>query len=393
MRKRFAFAFAASLVLMCGCTDKSGSEENTETASETVIASALTETSVTSESTTVICAKTEPTVTETEPPQTETPELKENQLEFRSINIAVLMEFTGAEPLNYYPNAVKLAKYSEDDYVLHAVFTVENLTYESFDFIPQKMILHGRDYGSSFVMQPITENDTGLVSSDGFYTIEPDESVSFKIDFVGDRKCIKYADKISYNPDMHFYTNNIDADGLNNVSVASVVEIEDRITVRNAVQKALEITENEPLPFQFVPSDGDCQINTEKNSYCFTVEKVRPEGYVIDYIRIKLKIASLTGKADTFEPNGFKLVSSDGKSDVPLYWSFDESLVQTPKINKEITVNGENVTLYDYPFGLYLNPDGTAEYDIYFRYKEGKDYESFNYEGKNDSFCERIETE
>lgn len=393
MRKKFAFAFAASLILMCGCSDKIGSEENTETASETVIASALTETSVTSESTTVNFAETEPTVTETEPPQTETPELKENQLEFRSINIAVLMEFTGAEPLNYYPNAVKLAKYSEDDYVLHAVFTVENLTYKSFDFIPQKMILHGRDYGPSFVMQPITENDTGLVASDGFYTIEPDESVSFKIDFVGDRKCIKYADKISYNPDMHFYTNNIDADELNNVSIASVVEIEDRITVRNAVQKALEITENEPLPFQFVPSDGDYQLNTEKNSYCFTVEKVRPEGYVVDYIRIKLKIASLTGEADTFEPNGFRLVSSDGKSDVPLYWSFDESLVQTPKINKEITVNGENVTLYDYPFGLYLRSDGTAEYDMYFRYKEGKDYESFNYEGKNDSFCEGIETE
>ena len=75
MRKRYAFAFAASLILMCGCSDKSGSEENTETASETVIASALTETSVTSESTTVTFAETEPTVTETEPPQTEMPEL------------------------------------------------------------------------------------------------------------------------------------------------------------------------------------------------------------------------------------------------------------------------------------------------------------------------------
>lgn len=343
MKKRLAAAFAASLVLMCGCTDKGGLEEGSETAA--------------SESITVTFAETEPT--ETEPPQTETPELKENQLEFRSMDLAVLMEFTGAEPLNYYPKAVKLAEYREDDYVLHAVFTVENLTYKSFDFIPQKMLLHGRDHGSSYTMLPITENDTGLIASDGYYTIEPDECVSFKIDFVGDKECVKCADRISYYPDLHFYTNNIDADGLNNVSVASPLEIEDRITVKNAVRKALEITENKPLPFRFVPSDGDHQVNTEKNSYCFTVEKVRP----------------------------------NGKSYMPLCRSFDEALVQSPKIDKEITVNGESVTLYDYPSELYLRSDGTAEYDMYFSCEQGEDYDGFIYEGENDSFDERIEIE
>lgn len=377
MKKRLAAAFAASLVLMCGCTDKGGLEEGSETAA--------------SESITVTFAETEPT--ETEPPQTEKPELKENQLEFRSMDLAVLMEFTGAEPLNYYPKAVKLAEYREDDYVLHAVFTVENLTYKSFDFIPQKMLLHGRDHGSSYTMLPITENDTGLIASDGYYTIDPDESVSFKIDFVGDKECVKCADRISYYPDLHFYTNNIDADGLNNVSVASPLEIEDRITVKNAVRKALEITENEPLPFRFVSSDGDHTVNTKKNSYCFTVEKVRPDGYVGYYIRIKLKIASLTGKADTFEPNKFQLVRSDGKSYMPLCRSFDEALVQSPKIDKEITVNGESVTLYDYPSELYLRSDGTAEYDMYFNCEQGEDYDGFIYEGENDSFDERIEIE
>ena len=392
MKKRLAAAFAASLVLMCGCADKGGSEEGSETAA----ALALTEAPVTSESITVTFAETEPTETEpaeTEPPQTETPELKENQLEFRSMELAVLMEFTGAEPLNYYPKAVMLAEYSEDDYVLHAVFTVKNLTYKSFDFIPQKMLLHGRDHGSRYTMLPITENDTGLIVSDGYYTIDPDESVSFKIDFVGDKECVKCADRISYYPDLNVFTNNINADELNNVSVASPLEIDDRITVKNAVRKALEITENEPLPFRFVPSDGDYLVNTEKNSYCFTVEKVQPDGYVGYYIRIKLKIASLTGKADTFEPNKFQLVRSDGKSYMPLHWSFDEALVQSPKIDKEITVNGESVTLYDYPFELYLRSDGTAEYDMYFSCNQGEDYDGFIYEGENDSFDERIEIE
>ena len=389
MKKRLAAAFAASLVLMCGCTDKGGLEEGSETL-------ALTEAPVTSESITVTFAETEPTETEpaeTEPPQTETPELKENQLEFRSMELAVLMEFTGAEPLNYYPTALMLAEYREADYVLHAVFTVENFGYKSFDFIPQKMLLHGRDHGSRYTMLPITENDTGLIASDGYYTIDPDESVSFKIDFVGDNECVQCADRISYYPDLNVFTNNIDADELNNVSVASPLEIDDRITVRNAVRKALEITENEPLPFRFVPSDGDHPVNTEKNSYSFTVEKVHPDGYVGYYIRIKLKIASLTGKADTFEPNKFQLVRSDGKSYMPLHWSFDEALVQSPKIDKEITVNGESVTLYDYPFELYLRSDGTAEYDMYFSCEQGEDYDGFIYEGENDSFDERIEIE
>lgn len=386
MKKQIIAAFAA-IFLLCGCSDKDISETVTETASQT------TQTAVTTESVTVTFAKTEPVeekVTETEAVQTEKRELKENQLEYRDNNISVLMEFTGAESLEYYPHAVKLQKYNEDDYVLHSVFTVENLSYQSFDFIPQKMLINGRKDDRMYVMQPLTENDTGLIASDKYYTIAPDESVSIEIDFVGEKPCIEYANEIRYEPQMHFYTNNINAEELNNVELAAGFDVTKRTAVKKAVRKALEITDNEPLPFKFLPSDGDLVFNTDNFSYCLTAEKVRPDGYVVDYIMITLKIACLTGKAETFEPNMFRLVRSDGKDDMPIHWNFDEELVSTPKEEDVITVNGEQITLYGYPFDLYLHSDGTAEYVMFFRCDEGEEYTRFKYDGKKEKFDEEI---
>lgn len=141
------------LAFLCGCSYK----ENTEQTTEKV-------TSESTESMTVTFAETEPS--ETSAPETSQTEattvLKENQLEYRDKNIAVLMEFTGADSLLYYPHALALPSYSEDDYVLHSVFTVENLSKKSFDFIPQKMIIRGSNNNSPWDMLPVTENDEGL---------------------------------------------------------------------------------------------------------------------------------------------------------------------------------------------------------------------------------------
>lgn len=384
MKKQIIAAFAA-IFLLCGCSDKDTSEAVTETAAQTK------QTAVTTESVTATFAKTEPSeenVTEAE--ETEKRELKENQLEYRDNNISVLMEFTGAESLEYYPHAVKLQKYNEDDYVLHSVFTVENLSYQSFDFIPQKMLINGRKDDRMYVMQPLTENDTGLIASDKYYTIAPDESVRIEIDFVGEKPCIEYANEIRYNPEMHFYTNNIDAKELNNVDLAAGFDVTKRAAVKKAVRKALELTDDEPLPFKFLPSDSDLVFNTEKFSYCLDAEKVRPDGYAIDYIMVTLKVVCLTGKAETFEPNAFRLVRSDGKDICPIHWSYDEELVSTPKEEGVITVNGEQITLYGYPFDLYLHLDGTAEYVMFFRCDEGEEYTRFKYDGKEEKFDEEI---
>lgn len=384
MKKRMLIIAAISI--LCGCSYK----ENSEQLTETVTSESITEMT---ESITVTFAETEPSETSSpEASQTEaTTVLNENQLEYRDKKIAVLMEFTGAESLLYYPNALALQNYSENDYVLHSVFTVENLSKKSFDFIPQKMIIRGSNNNSRWYMLPVTENDTGLVASDKYYTVEPGENVSFEIDFIGERGCIEYAEEIVYGYELHFTVNNIDFTELNNVTAAEGLHLTKRSAIKKAVRNALEITESKPLPFQFVSSDGDYQLNTDKNSYCFTVEKVRPDGYVCDYIKVSLKVASLTGEPEVFEPNKFKLVRSDGKEKGVLHWSFDEALVRTPKVHDEIKINGTSVTLYDYPFDLYIRPDGTAKYDMYFSCDDGEEYVSFIYDGENDQFEKEIE--
>ena len=371
----------AALTFLCGCSYKEKTEQPTETFTS-IKASEMTE------SMTVTFAETEPSDTS----QTEaTTVLKENQLEYRDKKIAVLMEFTGAESLLYYPDALRLQNYHDDDYVLHSVFTVENLSKKSFDFIPQKMIIRGSRNNSRWDMLPVTENDTGLVASDKYYTIEPGKNVSFEIDFVGEKGCIEYANELVYGYVVRFSVNNIDHTELNNVTAAEGLHLTKRSEIKKAVSNALEITESEPLPFQFVMTDGDYQMNTDKNSYCFTVERIRPDGYVCDYIKVSLKVASLTGEPEVFEPNRFMLVSSDGKNNYVSDWSFDEELASHSKVNDEIKVNGVSVTLYEYPFDLYLRPDGTAEYDMYFSCNDKEEYVSFIYEGENDQLEKEIE--
>lgn len=371
----------AATVFLCGCSE----EESTE----------MTLTDMTSgvtESMTVTFAKTEPP--ETFPSETSPTEaaavLKENQLEYRDRNISVFMEFTGAEPLLYYPHKMRRYPDSEKYYVLHSEFTVENLSKRSFDFVPQKVVISGSNNGKQWTMLPVTENDTGLAASDKYYTVGPEESVSFEIDFVGEKECIEYADEIDYSSILTFTNNNIDCTELNN-GAAEKFRMTKRTEIKKAVSSALEISNSKPLPFRFVMTDGDYQVNTDKNSYCFTVDMVSPEEHICSYVRVSLKVAAMTGEAEVFDPLRFRLVRSDGRSKGVLYWGFDEALAGNPKVYDELTINGASVTLYDNPFELYLRPDGTAEYDMYFGYDEGIEYVSFEYDGENDSFEKELD--
>lgn len=380
--KKGIFIMAAT-VFLCGCSEEEGTEMTL-----TDISSGVTE------SMTVTFARTEPpAVPPPETSQTEaTTVLKENQLEYRDENVAVLMEFTGAESVLYYPHKMRSYHDSEKYYVLHSEFTVENLSGESFDFIPQKMVINGSRNGSKWGLGPVTSSCPGLVVADKYYTVTPGESVSFRIDFVGDKKCIENANEIVYDYTKNYgSSSNIDFADLNNVAAAGQFHMTKRTEINKAVSNALEITNNKPLPFRFVMTDGDYQVNTEKNSYCFTVERVCPEGYTSGYVRVSLKVAAMTGEAEVFEPLGFSLVRSDGVNSGPLYWSFDETLADDIRVHGEVTVNGASVTLYNNPFDLYLRPDGTAEYDMYFDYYEGIDYISFEYDGKNDSFEKELD--
>lgn len=377
-----AVVVIASVVIYCGCSYQEYSESVTEpVASESA------------ESITVTFAQTEPSETSVpETSQTEvTTVLNDNQIEYRDESIAVLIEFTGAESLIYYPHALAKQEYQENDYVLHSVFTVENLSENSFDFIPQKMIIRGRYKKSRWDMLPVTANDTGLITSDSYYSVEAGESVSFEIDFVGKEDCIKHADEIVYAPFLVHTRNNVSHNDLNNVELAEGLHLTNRTAIKKAAVNALEMTESKPLPYHFTMSDGDYQLNTEKNSYCFNVDKLRPDGFVCDYIKVSLKVASITGEPEVFEPNMFKLVTSDDKYRGVSHWNFDQALVSKPKVYDEITINGVPVTLYEYPFDLYLRPDGTAEYDMYFFCEEGKEYVKFIYDGANDKFEKEIE--
>lgn len=372
-----------AFVLLCGCAEQESTEINTEEISSMEL------TSETTEEITVTFAETEQTVTETTVPETEPTEittvLNENQIEYRGRKAAVLMEFTGAEPLQYYPKALGKHDHRDDDYVLHSVVTVENLSKKSFDFIPQKILIRGRNEKRRYDMMPVTENDTGLELSDKYYTVEPGKSVSFRVDFIGDKECVEYADEIVYGYEVNYGENNIDYRELNNVAAGNF-EMNKRLEVKKAVSKALELTESKALPFRFVMTDGDYQVSTDKNSFCFTVERVRPEEYVRDYIRVNFKVACLTGEAEVFEPNGFHLIHSDGSEEHPSYWNFDEAYARDPKVIDEVTVEGEAVKLYEYPFDLYIGSDGTAEYNLYFSCDRDYEYIGFEYEGKNDRF-------
>ncbi len=399
----------AAVVLLCGCsqdnvqvpdvsTNTAGGTYITEITEGTgVTASAYIsenhENAATAESTgiikdteaiTVTFAKREPVWT-TAPVTSETEAatvLEENQLEYRDSQVAVLMEFTGAETLCHYPRAVAYPEYRETYYVLHSTFTVENLSHRSFDFIPQKMIIRGRQ-NETWSMMPITYTDTGLAASDKFYSIDLGENVTFDVDFVGERECIENACEIVYGYIVNCYPNNIDYEKCNNVTAAKGFDVTDRIAVKKAVRKALEITESAPLPDRLTPAQGEYLADTEKNSYCFTVEKLE-DG---EYIRVCLRLVSVTNDPEIFDPMCFRLEKTNGKLIHPLYYSFDLSLVEnTPTLYYEKGECGFSEDIYGFPFRLYVGPDNKAEYVFYYSYDEGDEFCKFIYDGDNDSF-------
>lgn len=329
--------------------------------------------------------KTETTIPETEEAETVFTEIQlaENQLDHKGRDFYLLMEFTGAEPLKYYPKAINPSKYRGDEYVLHSKFTITNLSKKSFDFIPQKVIIYGRHKNDSAAMIPITARDTGLVASDGYYTVEAGDTVSFDVDFVGKEVCIDYAHKMLYTTKGIREPNNVDAAELNNVSAAEF-EITKRIKVKNAVKAAKNLQEEKNgVPEALVPREGEYSVLTHKNSYCFTAEPV------VDgrYVKIALRVQCLTGKPETFEPRKFKLYSKSGDREYVYRWSFDPLLVKMLSGNSdEKELEGVSETLYDTPWELYVRSDGSAEYTMYFSTPydmDASEFYKFCYEGEN----------
>lgn len=382
-----------SAFALCGCESESVPAEASASVTEAAAVPTVSETSVkASERSAVTFAQAETDSEKTETAVSEAKEaeenpaeiqLAENQLDHKGKNFYLLMEFTGAEPLKYYPKAVTPSNYRGDEYVLHSKFTITNLSKESFDFIPQKMVLYGRHKNSDGAMIPISARDTGLAASDGYYTVEAGDTVSFDVDFVGKEVCIDYAYKIRYSAKGIREPNNVDPDGLNNVSAAEF-EITKRIKVKNAVKAARNLqAEKNGVPEPLVPREGEYSVLTHKNSYCFTAEPA------VDgrYIKIALRIQCLTGKPETFNPRRFKLYSSSGGREYVYRWSFDPLLAKMFSNNSdEEKLEGISETLYDTPWELYVRSDGSAEYTMYFSHPydaEASEYNKFCYEGEN----------
>lgn len=394
MKKYRRFIISAALLLLCGCGDEQMQESFTETAEDTSFShtAAVSEMSASeTESITFSFAVTETemlsekeeTTAPSETAEAVTEKLSDNQLEYKDKNLSVLMEFTGAEELKYYPKAVKLSEYSDNEYVLHSRFTVTNLSDKSFDLIPQKMIIYGRHKDSRWDMMPITRSDTGLVAADNYYTVEPEESVEFALDFVGKRQCIEYANEIRYAYIVKRSYENIDYEALNNVTAAENFQISDRLAVQKAVSAALDVqAENSSEPRPLTPIEGEYSVTTPKNSYCFTVESINDGAY----IKLSLRLQCLTGEAEVFEPNKFRLTRKGDHSIFPHWWSFDAELVE--KLPEREEISGVSDPVYNYPFELYIRPDATAEYVMYFFTSNDDigDYYMFSYEGSNDEF-------
>lgn len=388
------------LCLLCGCekgnapsevvsADVSDITEKTTVSesSGSTGSTGSTDTGTVSEraSVTFAAAETETERTETKSPEEKGAEtvltehqLAENQLEYSGRNIYILMEFTGVESLKFYPRAVNLSMYRNDDFVLHSKITVTNTSKKSFDFIPQKMILYGRNKNRTETMIPISANDTGLVASDGYYTVKAGETVSFDADFVGDEMCIDYACKIRYNTDGHRDHNDINAKELNNASAAEF-EITKRVDIKNAVKAARNFKKSSTsAPSALTPREGEYSVLTHKNSYCFTAEPI------VDgkYIKVVLRIQCLTGEPETFRPHRFKLYTANDHSS-PYRWNFDTTLASSePEIKNDM--EGITDTLYAAPFGLSVRADGSAEYTMYFysSFCEPDEYYKFCYDGE-----------
>ena len=382
---------AAALCLFCGCEKgnvptEAVSAEVSEITEVTTVPESSESTGSTSEraSVTFAAAETEPERTEKNSPEereTETVitehQLAENQLEYSGRNIYILMEFTGAESLKFYPRAVNLSLYRDDYFVLHSKITVTNISKKSFDFIPQKMVIHGGNKNSGGSMIPISATDTGLVASDSYYTVGAGETVSFDADFVGNEICIDHAYRIIYQTYGHRDYNEINAEELNNASAAEF-EITKRSMVKNAIRAARSFKESRDSALSaLTPREGEYSVLTHKNSYCFTVEPI------VDgkYIKVVLRIQCLTGEPETFRPHRFKLYTATDHNS-PYRWNFDASLASSkPEIKNDM--EGINDTLYDAPFELSVGADGSAEYTMYFYSLlcEPDEYYKFCYEG------------
>lgn len=306
--------------------------------------------------------KTKPTVSETTEAE-EIPaeiQLAENQLDYKGKNFYLLMEFNGVESMKYY------SKSSTDKrYVLHSKFTVTNISKKSFVFFPRKMIIYGRHSENRGSMSAMDASKAGLAALDDSYTIEAGETISINVDFIGDEVCVDYANEIYYNSEDPF-----------------------RLTKRSAVKSAVRAArdkqaEKTKVPEALVPRDGEYSVLTHKNSYCFTAEPVADGRY----IKIALRIQCLTGKPETFNPRKFKLYSKSGDHEYAYRWSFDPFLVKMFS-NKgvENDLEGISETLYDTPWELYVRPDGSAEYTMYFLHPydtDASEYDKFCYEGEN----------
>ena len=374
------------LCLLCGCENESVPVEVTGAdVSETAAASTtVPESSVTaSERASVSFAPAETAPEKTEAASSETTEaaiLAENQLDYSGRDFYLLMEFTGAESLQYYPRAVKLPNYRDDDFVVHSKLTITNLSEKDFDFIPQKMVLSGKNNRNSGTMMPISARDTGLAASDSYYTVEAGETVSFDVDFVGDEVCVDYTYKIMYNAVGFCEPNNVDPDELNNVSAAKF-EITKRSAVKNAIRAGKDFQEKKTsAPSELVPREGEYSVLTHKNSFCFTAEPVLDGSY----IKVALRVQCLTGEPEIFNPRRFRLYRTADKYSAAYRWEFDILLAggSTPEVKNDL--EGVSGTLYATPWELSVRSDGSAEYTMYFQSStyEPSEYYKFCYDGE-----------
>lgn len=355
-----AFAFS-------GCGNESVPPEASVSVSETTAVTSVTKSSETvsgRNAVTFAPAETETKKTKTTVSKTtETEEtiaekqLAENQLDYQGRDFYLLMEFNGVETMKYYSKSM-----TDRRYVLHSKFTVTNVSKKSLDFFPRKMLIYGRHSGKSGFMAAMDAGEIGLAALDASYTIEAGETISIDVDFIGDEMCIDYADEIFYNSETPF-------------------KLKKRIEVKNAIRAAKDMqAEKNSVPEALIPREGEYSVLTHKNSYCFTAEPI------VDgrYIKIVLRVQCLTGKPEAFNPRKFKLYRTNDDYSYVYRWSFDPSLVESiPEIKNDL--EGINETIYDTPWELYVRPDGSAEYTMYFLSSlyDPSEYYKFCYDGEN----------
>lgn len=393
MSKKIIILLVLTMLLLCGCEKSEPSQEVTASGiseAHTESVPSETEESIpaeTAESVSFSFAKAETeaeesTISETEETKAERV-LKDNQIAYSNRNIDLLMEFTGAENLVYYPKMINVANRREDSYVLHAYMQVTNLSKKSFNFIPQNITIYGSNKNTREFMMPVKQKDKGLIASDSYYTVEPGQTVSFSVDFVGKKFCIEHAYEIKYSSNYFRGDGNTDTVKLDNTE-AGYFDLNKRSEVKKAVKAALDIMDHVPeAPSKLTPKDGEYSVLTPKNSYCFTVEPL-DNG---KYIRVALRLQCLTGEPEAFDPNKFMLHAAGQKKQRVSSWSFDTSLVEYTPDTAPYTIAGVSGPLYYYSWDLYVRPDGSAEYTMYFfADSDLGDYYMFSYDGENDVF-------